>query len=151
MIETYEQKKRRLFGSQNLQSYLEELNKIVKENVDSANLLSIVDTDELLNNDLARRQMKSFRIFFDEKEQLQNLIEENVQNIGAGYFIFIKYSIDCGTLFINRLESFNFCFSFNSVLSGLITLLRKDLKEKIILDFYEESDNKYLEVEFYGE
>jgi hypothetical protein len=46
-METYEQKKRRLFGKQYLPQYLEEFNKILKIHVDATNLLSIVETDEI--------------------------------------------------------------------------------------------------------
>ena len=68
-METYEQKKRRLFGKQFLPQYLEELNKILKIHVDSTNLSSIVEMDEVRQNILAKKLKYKYKILLNEKEK----------------------------------------------------------------------------------
>lgn len=148
-METYEQKKRRLFGKKYLQTYLGELKSILQINVDAVDLLSIVETDKLNEIDYSNYSKKSFNILFNEKDKLKEFIFNNCEQINKSYFIFTEYSLDCGTLKISKLQDFNFNFPFKSEHSGLISLIRDDLSEKIILDFSEENGVEYLEVEIY--
>jgi hypothetical protein len=146
-METYEQKKRRLFGKQYLPQYLEELNKILKINVDATNLLSIVETDGIRQHILAKELKYATKILFAQKEKLKEMIFNNIERKNDNYYIFTSYSNDCGTLKINLLQDFNFNFSFEDEHVGLITFTREDLFEKIILDFYEENKIQYLDIE----
>lgn len=148
-METYEQKKRRLFGKQYLQSYLGELRNILQISVDAVNLLPIIETDKLSEIDYSNYLKISFNILFNEKDKLKEIIFNNCERINKSYFIFTEYSLDCGTLKINKLQDFNFDFSFRSEHSGLISLISEDLSEKIILDFSEENGVEYLEIEIY--
>lgn len=148
-METYEQKKRRLFGKQYLQSYLGELKNILQISVDALDLLPIVETDKLIEIDYSNYLKISFNILFNEKNKLKEIIFKNCERINKSYFIFTEYSLDCGTLKIRKLQDFNFDFSFKSLNSGLISLISKDLSEKIILDFSEENGVEYLEIEIY--
>lgn len=146
-METYEQKKRRLFGKQYLPKYLQELNKILKIHVDGTNLLSIVETDEIRQHILVKELKYKTTVFFNEKEKLKEIILNNCERTNDKYYIFTSYSNDCGTLKINLFQEFNFYFSFNDEHVGLITFIREDLLEKIILDFYEENKIYYLDIE----
>jgi hypothetical protein len=49
------------------------------------------------------------------------------------------------------LQDFNFDFSFKDEHVGLITFIREDLLEKIILDFYEENKIECLDIEILSE
>jgi hypothetical protein len=146
-METYEQKKRRLFGKQYLPQYLEEFNKILKIHVDATNLLSIVETDEIRQHILAKELKYKTKILFNEKEELKEIIFNSSERTNDKYYIFTSYSNDCGTLKINLLQDFNFDFSFKDEHVGLITFIREDLLEKIILDFYEENKIECLDIE----
>ena len=148
-METYEQKKRRLFGKQFLPQYLEELNKILKIHVDSTNLSSIVEMDEVRQNILAKKLKYKFKILFNEKEKLKEIIFSNIERFNDKYYVFTSYSMNCGILMIDSLQEFNFDFSFEDMRSGIITLTRADLFEEILLDFNEENGVEYLEIEIY--
>jgi hypothetical protein len=148
-METYEQKKRRLFGKQYLQSYLGELKSILQISVETLDLLPIVETDKLSEIDYSNYLKMSFNILFNEKNKLKEIIFKNCERVNKSYFIFTEYSLDCGTLKISKLQDFNFDFSFKSLHSGLISLISEDLSEKIILDFSEENGDEYLEIEIY--
>jgi len=148
-METFEQKKRRLFGKQLLPKYLEELSKILNIQVDASNLLSIVEMDEVRHNILAKKLKYKFKILFNDKEKLKQIIYNNIKSINEKYYVFTSYSTDCGILLIDSLQDFNFDFSFKDMHSGIVTLTRADLLEEVILDFYEESGGEYLDIEIY--
>ena len=80
-METYEQKKRRLFGKKYLQTYLGELKSILQINVDAVDLLSIVETDKLNEIDYSNYSKKSFNILFNEKDKLKEFIFNNCEQI----------------------------------------------------------------------
>ena len=144
-METIEQKKRRLFGKQDLPVYLGELCKILKKDIDKSMILSIVETDNIREKNQAKKLSNSSKILFKNKEKLKSIIYEKEYP----YYVFTSYSRDCGTLLINSLDEFNFEFSFSDITSGIITLTRKDLQKEIILDFYEEDKLQYIDIEIY--
>ncbi|PWJ57016.1 hypothetical protein CLV98_109125 [Dyadobacter jejuensis] len=147
-METTEQKRRRLFGKQDVPLYLAELNKILKIHIGPTDLLSIVETDEIRQQNLAKNLIFSTKILFDEKNKLKEIIKIN-EVLGVGYYVFTKYSRDCGTLLMNSFDNFDFDFPFDALLSGLITFTQEDLRKEIVLDFYEEDGVEYLEIEIY--
>lgn len=151
-METYEQKKRRLFGKQHLKTYLEELNRIVKIDVVAADLLSIIETDKICDvkiSSIPKNLRHSFKILFEEKEKLREIISNYIAKTHHKVYVITSYSMDCGALKINSLNDFNFDFSFKDEHTGLISLIREDLLEKIVLDFYKEDEIEYLEIEIY--
>lgn len=144
-METYEQKKRRLFGKQYLDIYLEELAHFLLINVSLSHLMSIVETDEVLEKNSAKRKIKTEKILFDDKIKLQELIID----LDIGYYLYTKYSLDCGAFKLASLRLFNFNFSFHSTTAGIITLFREDLKQKYVFDFYEEDNIRYMDIDVY--
>ncbi|MFD2162263.1 hypothetical protein ACFSJU_07650 [Paradesertivirga mongoliensis] len=148
-METTDQKKRRLFGKQYLPSYLKELNKITKRQVAASDLLTIVDTDELYDVKFQNTPICTIRLKFEDKAELEKLLEDLRSQKDTEYFLFTSYSGDCGTLKIKSLKEFNIDFSFSDEHAGLISLISEDLSQKILLDFYEEEGIEYLEVEVY--
>ncbi|MEP7269442.1 MAG: hypothetical protein ABI844_17630 [Saprospiraceae bacterium] len=145
-METYDQKRRRLYGKQDLPIYLAELRKILKIDVDESLLLSIAETDLVRQNCLAKQLMCSYKILFNDKEKLKKILLESPRSKIGNYYVFTSYSKDCGAAVISTLNDFNFDFSYKAVPSGIITLTRVDLVEEIVLDFYVECDTEYLEV-----
>jgi hypothetical protein len=148
-METIEQKKRRLYGKQYLSAYLLELNKILLIKVDTANLLSIVKTDEIRSYFNLKKLKNSYKILFNEKDKLKEIVLRNNESISGQYYVFTSLSINCGVVKIDSLFDFNFNFPFNALASGVITITKSDLSKEILLDFSEENGIKYLEIEVY--
>lgn len=145
MEESLEQKKRRLFGKQYLSEYQEVINKITKNNF---KILSIVETDKLIEKESKLKLGFSKKILFNDKEELKSIIFNNF-NTNDSVYIFTSLSRDCGAVLIDSIIYFNFNFNFMDDHSGIISLISSDVKNKILLDFYEEDGLLYLEIESY--
>lgn len=144
--ETYEQKKRRIFGRVKfLPKYLETLCHLFKMEITSERLLSIVDTDETLLYfcSCSWDYICKETILFEEKNKLKEIVYSFVQDANASYFVWIDGSSDCGLCMIPNLSVFNWSFDFDIDSNGIISFMRKDGEEEIVLDYYEE-DNQYL-------
>ena len=146
-METLNQKKRRLYGKQYLNIYISEINNLVDYSVTKSNLISIEITDTLLikDEDLSIKK----RIDFNEKSEFLNVIISKISN-DENVFLLTSYYKDCGAVLINSIKSLNTNFNFNDEQSGLIEIIDKQLKNKIILDFYEENGKTQLEIEILG-
>ena len=145
MEESLEQKKRRLFGKQYLIEYQEVINKITKNDF---KILSIVETDKLIEKVSKLKLRFSKKILFNDKEELKSIIFNNF-NTNDSVYIFTSLSRDCGAVLIDSIIYFNFNFNFMDDHSGIISLISSDVKNKILLDFYEEDGLQYLEIESY--
>ena len=143
MEESLEQKKRRLFGKQYLSEYQEVINKITKNDF---KILSIVETDKLIEKESKLKLRFSKKILFNDKEELKSIIFNNF-NTNDSVYIFTSLSRDCGAVLIDSIIYFNFNFMDDH--SGIISLISSDVKNKILLDFYEEDGLQYLEIESY--
>ena len=143
MEESLEQKKRRLFGKQYLSEYQEVINKITKNDF---KILSIVETDKLIEKVSKLKLRFSKKILFNDKEELKSIIFNNF-NTNDSVYIFTSLSRDCGAVLIDSIIYFNFNFMDDH--SGIISLISSDVKNKILLDFYEEDGLQYLEIESY--
>ena len=145
MEESLEQKKRRLFGKQYLSEYQEVINKITKNDF---KILSIVETDKLIEKVSKLKLRFSKKILFNDKEELKSIIFNNF-NTNDSVYIFTSLSRDCGAVLIDSIIYFNFNFNFMDDHLGIISLISSDIKNKILLDFYEEDGLQYLEIESY--
>jgi len=56
---------------------------------------------------------------------------------GEGILLFTDYSKYCGALQLNSLCDINWDFNFNDDPTGILVVLAKDLKNKLLLDYYE--------------
>ncbi|MBB2145808.1 hypothetical protein GM921_09940 [Pedobacter sp. LMG 31464] len=149
-METAEQKRRRIIGKQKISDYLIELNNILKINVSSKDLLTIEETDFILSNPYKLQTFFKKTILFEHKAELESAIVNNILESDYGYFIFISDVLQCGAIRISSLNDFNFNFSYDDLNTGIISIVREDLSEKITLDFYEENWLKYIEIELFG-
>jgi hypothetical protein len=148
-METLEQRKRRLFGKQYLNDYLSVLNKLSLIKIENKDLLSIVETDKIIDKASSLLLSNSLKIEFSNKDELKKEIL-NIFNYQDRVYLFTSLSKDCGTVDINLLNEFNFNFNYNDDISGIIILISTLRKKKILLDFYEEDEKKYIEIEFYS-
>lgn len=146
--ETYDQKKRRLFGRQYLESYLKELDAITNKKINEEMLLSLVESDEI--NSTVFTESRTTLIDFHDKEKLLLLLGDLAKLRNGEIYLYTSYSEDCGMLQLDSLMDFNVNFDFEDEHSGLITITLKDLSNKLILDFYEEGNDQLLTVEVYG-
>ena len=62
----------------------------------------------------------------------------------------IKNSDICGLVLLERIDMFNVCFHYQDDSSGLITFYDKSLTNMLIIDFYEEWNEFFYDVEIYG-
>ncbi len=151
-METYDQKRRRLFGRKFLPRYLKELNQIIRGQVHEMNLLTLRETDNIREIKIKGTPhciKKVERILFNEKEELKTIILGNPERARKGYYVLTSDSIDCGAYKIKSILDFDLDFPFNATQSGIITLIRMDLSEEIILDFFEEQGTQYIDIEIY--
>lgn len=148
-METLEQKKRRLYGKQVLNNYLKELNALVNIDISKKDLLSIVESDKVIYTNNSK--FYKAKILFNDKEKLLLFIGDLLKLKIGKVLLSTTHSKDCGLLQINSLKDFNVNFEFSNEHSGLITIVLKDLSNKLILDFYEENQELYLEIESYGD
>lgn len=146
--ETLEQKKRRIYGRQYLNKYLAILYKLVIDKK-KINLLNIVDTDNISNKTSNLVLTFSDRIYFSDKEKLKKIILDNIKNFNEEYYLFTSLSKECGVAELESLNDFNFNFDFKDEPSGILSLVNFSITNKILLDYYEEDNIEYLEVEIY--
>ena len=145
MIESLEQKKRRLFGNQYSDEYRVIINKITISNSNNFKILSIPETDNLID-DIANLKLKSsVKLLFNEKLLLKKNVLEKLNTV-CGIYLFTSLSKDCGAVLIDSINLFNFDFNFTDDDSGIISIVASNLKDKILLDFYEEDGTEYIEI-----
>jgi hypothetical protein len=150
-METAEQKRRRIIGKQKISNYLIELNNILKINVSSKDLLTLEETDFILSNLYKLEVFFKETILFGHTTSLESTVVNNISQSEYGYFVFISDVLQCGTIKISSIDHFNFNFGYYDLGSGIISIIREDLLEKIILDFYEENGTKYIDIEILGD
>ncbi len=152
-METLEQKRRRLFGNCNyMAKYLVELNKLLKKEVKKEDLLSIVDTDKFISQtSRAKGQVPDYKQVFKfcDKQTQKAILMEEISNWNAPYMMYLSYSLDCGLMKIPSLHCFNWDFSFYDEHAGIIIFTRVDGVEEIVLDYYEEDGENFIELEIY--
>lgn len=147
-METQEQKRQRLFGKQSLKDYLKELNALTNIEVKEEMLLSKLESDALgkVPEDFSYKT----KILFNEKERLLMFIGDLIKLKDGECYLYTAYSKKCGALKLGSLKDFNINFNFNDEHAGLLTITMKDLSNELLLDFYEEANEYYLEIETYG-
>lgn len=149
MEESIEQKKRRLFGKQYLAEYLAIIKKITKyKNEDHIKIISIPKTDIVINKNILLEKDVVFRIPFNNKEELKHIVVEKCKK-NEPVYLYTDLSKDCGLVILNSIDEFNFEFNFDDEPNGLIILIGIESNYKILLDFYEEDDIKYIEIASY--
>ena len=147
--ETYEQKRRRLFGKVNfLPEYLNTLRRILKTEVTTNQLLTIVDTDDFLSRNKSWLCVYKETIPFEDKNKLKEIVHSIEQDESIPYLIWLDQSTSCGLYMIPNLSAFNWDFKFDDDPNGIISLMRRDGKKEIVLDFYEEDNQNLLDIKF---
>jgi hypothetical protein len=147
-METIDQKKRRLAGKVlYLDKYIQTLHKITLKKVDSTKLLSVVETDRLLEP----MRGVEFRIDYEttldfcNKKDAWETIRKVFEN--SSLFIALNHVRECGLFSLESIDLFNIDFDFEDDPGGLIVLVSNDCLQEVVFDFYEEDDVRKIDIE----
>ncbi|WP_159434470.1 hypothetical protein [Bacteroides ndongoniae] len=146
--ETYEQKKRRLFGRfHRLDDYLGELNHLIKHRVTKQEIMSIIDSDLFLESN--RKYSWNSKLFqtidFSNKALLLDILRQNISRWDMPYILYTVDSKDCGCVCLSSLDDFNWMYNMHDTHGGLIDFIRIDHRESICLDW--DWDTQELDIE----
>lgn len=151
-IETYQQKKRRLFGRfHSMIKYLEVLGHLLNVTKTKDDIWSIVKSDNFIEESKTFKWILLYKdsFSFEDKTHLLKILTEYIEDWNKPYSMFVSKSEDCGLVGISSLHDINWNFSFNDEPDGIICLERIDHKERIILDFDMEDNKELLEISIY--
>ena len=147
-METIDQKKRRLAGKVlYLDKYIQTLHKITLKKVDSTKLLSVVETDRLLEP----MRGVEFRIDYEttldfcNKKDAWETIRKVFEN--SSLFIALDHVRECGLFPLESIDLFNIDFDFEDDPGGLIVLVSNDCLQEVVFDFYEEDVVRKIDIE----
>lgn len=146
-MESLEQKKRRLFGKQFLQKYMNIIQRLTKTE-DEIKPLSIVTTDYIIERQSLLKKKNEKRFEFNDKKEFKKYVINNFNYKGVVYLM-TSLSKDCGGIELTSINEFNFEFNYNDEPDGIVSIISSDFKEKILLDFYLIKDKTYIEIEYY--
>ena len=143
-------------GKQYLPEYQEQLSKLVIG--DNFKILSLEDSDTIFaeitqNGELFQQgnvAWKSQRIPFLEKTELKQILLHIGRRYDDAVYMAIKHSDLCGRVVLNGIDFFNADFQYEDEHSGLIVFYDLSLTNSLVIDFYEEWNEYYYDVEIYG-
>jgi hypothetical protein len=139
-------------GKKYMQEYLAELNVICTRRITEDQLLSLEETYDIIariKSHISSESTIKEQINFDEKIKLKHVIDEVKNSFGNGLYLFTEYSKMCGVLYLEDIYQFNSDFNFTAEHAGIISLINKEITFKLVLDFYEEQSQQFLEIEVY--
>lgn len=142
-------------GKRYLEKYQEELSKLIIGNnikimsLEKSDIIFKMISDNMLfkQNNLA---WSAKQIPFQDKSILKKIISDIQIKYGDIVYMSIKNSDICGLVLLERIDMFNVCFHYQDDSSGLITFYDKSLTNMLIIDFYEEWNEFFYDVEIYG-
>ena len=145
---------KRLECKRNIQSYISQLSHLSNREVKAADLLSLEATNVIREQAklLPNKPFQKFKIKFSEKlDERFAMFVKNLYSLNSTpIHIWLKHTNTCGLFEIRSIMEFNFNFDYSVVNEGIISLLTKDLNDNIILDFFEDSGEKFIEIELRG-
>lgn len=132
-------------------NYLKELSILLQRNVVAEDLLSLSETDSFFEQSRNKSEEIVYKstLDFTNKQFLLDCVHENVENWDTPYMIYLCDVDHCGLLEIDTLSDFNWNFKFTDEHCGFIGFIRKDMNERIVLDYYEENTKLLIDIEIY--
>lgn len=130
-------------------TYLKDLSSLLQRDIKKEELLSLAETDAFFNKYLNQPRITIYKktLNFADKHALNCAVREHMSEWEVPYMIYLSEVDCCGLLEIPSLSCFNWNFQFNDEQAGLICFIRKDGYEKLLLDFYEDDLNLFIDVE----
>lgn len=151
MEETFDQKRRRLFGHLEMDAYLEVLQQIILQPIEQNNIISIPASDLFLaQKRIIISDIPFFRMtirFEDREEQLSKVIELFFLPNEA-FNLWTKYTDRCGLYRLSSLSFLNLSFPWDGI--DLISLISTSFEKELVLDWYEEYGEHYLDISIYS-
>lgn len=146
----------RLAYKRYLQSHLSQLSHLTNRYIGENDLLPLETTHSIREESKQLLDMSSLRKFkIDFSEKLGVRFEEFVRNLHAlnpnPVYIWIEHTNTCGLLEIRSIIEFNFKFDYAEINQGIVSLLTKDMRDNLVLDFFEDSSGaRFIEIELAG-
>jgi hypothetical protein len=139
----------------NLVPYLLELKQLTGIDVSGESLISVENTDKIRQEwlPLKKADKNKFIISFSEKtsERFKTFIANLSKANNSLVYIWTEKSNICGLYKVASIEAINFAFPFNLSPDGIVVFLTEDLSNRLLLDYYQDSDDQeMLEVEWQG-
>lgn len=145
-------KKKQLFGRfHHLTDHLITLNNLLKISVSEDSLLTVYDTETLLNSSELWHKERPFFFatvkYCDGPIMAKRFINEHVGEIECPYLVVTKFALDCGATIIPSLNEVSFVFPWKD--DEVIFLALNDTV-MILLSWYEDyPDEKKMDILFY--
>ncbi len=142
-------------GKRYLEIYQEELSKLViGKNI---KIMSLEESDmifKMINDNMLFEQnnlaWSAKHIPFQDKTKLKKIVSDIQLKYNDIVYMSIKNSDICGLTLLDRIDMFNVYFHYQDESSGLITFYDKSLTNMLVLDFYEEWNEYFYDIEIYG-
>ena len=142
-------------GNRYLEIYQEELSKLViGKNI---KIMSLEESDmifKMINDNMLFEQnnlaWSAKQIPFQDKTKLKKIVSDIQLKYNDIVYMSIKNSDICGLTLLDRIDMFNVYFHYQDESSGLITFYDKSLTNMLVLDFYEEWNEYFYDIEIYG-
>jgi len=148
------ERKQKIAYKVNLKDHLAELSYFNRNPVTEASLLSIEETKKIMNIKISDQAVTTrFTIPFKDKnlKRFSLFIDLLYKQNPGPMFIWTKFSEICGCVKINSIKEFNFQFPFSASSHGIVTIITKNITDKIVFDYYlDEEDKEMLEVSLIG-
>jgi hypothetical protein len=145
----------KIYLQKNLPFYLAELKQFTGINVDSKSLSSIEEVERIREQSLVLNDLKmsrfSMRFSDRNSEQFKKFIESLKKANSNSIYIWLYGSNLHGLFKVASIDVINFSFPFNVNQDGIVIFLASDFNDKLLLDFYCDSeDQEILEIELRG-
>lgn len=143
-------------GKRNLEEYKEILSKLIIDNNYSIMCLEDSDiiTETVIKNNKLNQYTNSIwsskQIPFSEKNELKQIISKIRLRYDDMVYMSIKNSEQCGLIVLDRIDFFNVNFQFRDEPSGLIVFYDRSLTNELVVDFYEEYNEHFYDLEILG-
>lgn len=151
-IETYQQKKRRLFGRfHHMAEYIEVLSRLLTITKKQEDVWSIVESDIFIEKSKIVKWELLYKdnFLFRDKQHLLDVLRNNIEDWNESFSFFISNSEYCGLVSISSLHEINWDFNFHDDPGGILCLESMNHKVRIILDYYMERNTELIEVSIY--
>ena len=143
-------------GKRYFEKYQEELSKLIIDN--DFKVLNLEDSDIISaaiikNNKLFQQSNTTWTVRqkpFLEKNELRKVISHIQRKYNDIVYMSIKDSDMCGRVVLDKISSFNINFQYWDSIGGLIVFYDRSLTNSLVIDYYEEWNKYYYDLEIYG-
>ena len=139
-------------GGLDMPKYIKELGSLVRD--DAYEVIGLEASDGIMGK--IRENWPNYsrikRIYTELPFEDRTILKRIVKNIAVDKrcYLSIKYSETCGIAELNDINCFNADFRWEDEHTGMITLYSYDLINELIIDFYEEYNEYFIDLELYG-